>query len=181
MNQQLVDNNYLYVSGFLSAQEAHSLAQEFFVAQQDGKFHLDPQCPSSPAIYNLLPCVKLLVKKVPFVSELLGEDVLPTYTYGRIYTSGEVLNRHRDRDACEISFTVNLQKDEIDWPIWIQNPNGEEVSVNLNSGDAMMYLGCDADHWREAFRGRSCVQLFLHYVRANGNRVYTYFDREKRY
>lgn len=180
MNQQLVDNNYLYVSGFISAQEADSLAQEFFVAQQDGKLQLDSQCPSSPAIYNFLPCIKLLVKKVPFVSELLGEDVLPTYTYGRIYTSGETLERHRDRDACEISLTLNLQQSGELWPIWIQKPNGEEVSVNLNSGDAMMYLGCDADHWREEFKGQSCVQVFLHYVRANENRSYAFFDRERR-
>ena len=180
MNQQLVDNNYLYVSGFISAQEADSLAQEFFIAQQDGKLQLDPQCPSSPAICNLLPCVKLLVKKVPFVSELLGEDVLPTYTYGRIYPKGETLERHRDRDACEISLTLNLQQSGDSWPIWIQKPNGEEVSVNLNSGDAMMYLGCDADHWREEFKGQSCVQVFLHYVKANGSRSYAYFDRERR-
>lgn len=180
MNQQFVDNNYLYVPGFISAQEADSLAQEFFIAQQNGKLSLDPVCPSSPAIYNLLPCVKLLVKKVPFVSELLGEDVLPTYTYGRIYPPGETLKRHRDRDACEISLTLSLQQSGELWPIWIQKPNGEEVSVTLNPGDAMMYLGCDADHWREELQGQSCVQVFLHYVRANGPRAYAYFDREKR-
>lgn len=180
MNQQFVDNNYLYVPGFISVQEADNLAQEFFIAQQNGKLELDPQCPSSPAIYNLFPCVKLLVKKVSFVSELLGEDVLPTYTYGRIYMLGETLERHRDRDACEISLTLNLHQSGDSWPIWIQKPNGEEVSVNLNSGDAMMYLGCDADHWREKFQGQSCVQVFLHYVRANGSRAYAYFDKEKR-
>ena len=43
MNQQFVDNNYLCVPGFISAQEADSLAQEFFIAQQDGKLQLDPQ------------------------------------------------------------------------------------------------------------------------------------------
>jgi hypothetical protein len=131
MNQQLVDNNFLYIPGFLSDKEANDLAQEFFIAQRDGKLSLDPQCPSSPAVYNLLSCVKLLVKKVPFVSELLGEDVLPTYTYGRIYTPGEVLNRHRDRDACEISLTLNLHQSGEPWPIWIQTPNDEEISINL--------------------------------------------------
>ena len=180
MNQQFVDNNYLYVPGFISAQEADSLAQEFFVAQQNGKLTPDFCCPSSPAVYNLLPCVKLLVKKVPLVSELLGEDVLPTYTYGRIYPKGEILKRHRDRAACEISLTVNLQKDKTDWPIWIQKPNGDEISLNLNSGDAMMYFGCDADHWREEFQGQSYVQVFLHYVRANGSRSFAYFDKDIR-
>jgi hypothetical protein len=180
MNQQFVDNNFLYVPGFVSAQEADSLAQEFFIAQQNGQFKLDSQCPSSPAIYNLLPCIKMLVKKVPQVSELCGEDVLPTYTYGRIYTPGEVLNRHKDRDACEISLTLNLCHSGEPWPIWIQKPNGEEIGINLKPGDAMMYLGCEADHWREAFKGQLCLQVFLHYVKANGSRSYAYFDKEKR-
>jgi len=177
MNPQLKSNNYLYVPNFLTPQEADGLAQEFFIAQRDGKLTVDPQCPSSPAAYNLLPCVKMLVKKVPQVSELCGEDVLPTYAYGRVYTNGEVLARHRDRDACEISLTVNLQKDGTDWPIWIQKPNGEEISLNLNPGDAMMYLGCVADHWRDPYQGKLQTQVFLHYVRANGPCAYTYFDK----
>lgn len=180
MNSILEQNNYLYVPNFLNAQEADELAQAFFIAQRDGHLSLDSQCPSSPSIYNLMPCVKTLVKKVPQVSELCGEDVLPTYVYGRIYSKGEVLARHRDRDACEISLTVNLQKDEIDWPIWIQKPNGEEVSLILNVGDAMMYLGCIADHWREVYQGSIQTQVFFHYVRADGPKAYAFFDKEHR-
>ena len=180
MVPELQSNNYWYVPNFLSAREADGLAQEFFVAQRDGKLTLDPQCPSSPAGYNLLPCVKMLVKKTPKVSELCGEDVLPTYVYGRIYSKGEVLARHRDRDACEISLTVNLQKDETDWPIWVQKPDGEEVSIGLSPGDAVMYLGCSADHWRNPYQGKMQTQVFFHYVLANGARAYAYFDKERR-
>lgn len=179
MNQQLLDNNYLWIPNFVSTEEANNLAQEFFIAQRDGKCTLDPQCPSSPAVYNLLPCVKTLVKKVPQVSKLVEEDVLPTYTYGRIYQPGEVLKRHRDRDACEVSLTVNLQQFGKSWPIWIQKPNGEEINLDLRPGDAMLYLGCVADHWREKFEGDSHVQVFLHYVLANGSRAYTFFDSRK--
>jgi hypothetical protein len=180
MNPSLEQNNYLYVPNFLTTQEADELTQAFFIAERDGKLFADPNCPKSPAAYNLLSCVKTLVKKTQYVSELCGEDVLPTYTYGRIYKHGEALRRHQDRDACEISLTVNLQKDETDWPIWIQKPNGEEVSFNLNPGDAMMYLGCTADHWREAYQGNMQTQVFFHYVRANGPRAYAYFDKEFR-
>lgn len=180
MNQQLQSNNYLYVPNFLTAQEADGLAQEFFIAQRDGKLRSDPQCPISPAAYNLLPCVKVLVKKTPHVSELCGEDVLPTYAYGRIYSNGEILHRHRDRDACEISLTVNLQRDKTDWPIWVKKPNGEDVGINLTPGDAVMYLGCIADHWRDAYQGQLYTQVFLHYVVASGERAYAYFDKERR-
>lgn len=180
MNSSLEQHNYLYVPNFLTVQETDELAQVFFVAQRDGHLSLDPDCPHSLAMYNLVPFVKTLVKKVPKVSELCGEDVLPTYVYGRIYNKGAVLVRHQDRDACEISLTVNLQKDETDWPIWIQKPSGEEVSLNLNPSDAMMYLGCVADHWRDAYQGNMHTQVFFHYVRADGPRAYAFFDKERR-
>ena len=37
-----------------------------------------------------------------------GLKVLPTYTYARIYKTGDILERHKDRPSCEISTTVNL-------------------------------------------------------------------------
>jgi hypothetical protein len=87
-----------------------------------------------------------------------------------------VLERHKDRPACEVSLTLNLSKDK-DWPIWIQTPDGKEVSLNLKSGDAVMYLGCERDHWRDTFEGNEYVQVFLHYVRSRGPNVWAVFDK----
>lgn len=178
MNPKLAQNHYLRVPGFITPQRAEALAQEFYQLEREGRYVKDPQAPNSPAAYNFLPFVRLLVEKVPQVSELCGEPVLPTYVYGRIYKQGEILKRHRDRDACEISYTLNLAQDT-EWPIYIQRPSGQEVEMLLQPGDAMMYLGCEADHWREQFTGRNYVQMFIHYVRANGPRAYAVFDREK--
>ena len=171
----LHQNNYVVIPNFISAAYAEVLAQQM---HQAGLKETDPQAPLSPSVYNFLPLVKLLVKKIQVVSEVIQEDVLPTYVYARIYKNGEVLHRHRDRDACEISMTLNLQKD-VDWPIWIQKPSGEEVAVELNPGDAMLYLGIVADHWRNVFYGNNYVQAFLHYVRANGDCAYTFFDKQQ--
>ena len=33
----------------------------------------------------------------------------------------------------------------------------------LNPGDLMCYAGCEIEHWREAFMGKDCGQVFLHY------------------
>lgn len=172
-------NNFVVVPNFFTPQEADYLAQEMYKLERQNLMVFDPQAPNSPAIYNFLPLVKQLVKKVPKVSEVVGEDVLPTYVYARIYKNGADLKRHRDRDSCEVSLTVNLQKDS-NWPIWIQKPDGSEVSVELNPGDAMMYLGCVADHWRDVFTGANYVQTFMHYVKANGPCAYTFFDIVKR-
>ena len=27
----------------------------------------------------------------------------------------------------------------------------------------LVYKGCDLEHWREAFKGKDCTQVFLHY------------------
>ena len=103
---------------------------------------------------------------------------MPTYTYARVYTPGAILSRHTDRDACEISITLNLNQDT-KWPIWIKKPNGEEVSLDLQPGHAMLYLGCTAEHWRDRFEGQEYSQVFLHYVRANGPKAGCFFDKAR--
>lgn len=176
MQLEIIQNNYLHVPGFLTPGETTSLAQEFKEYCEKFKLQGDPQAPNSQSTYNFLPFLRLLVDKIPQVNELLGEKVLPTYTYARIYKETSELVRHRDRPACEISFTINLSKD-CEWPIYFQKPDGSESSVELNPGDAVLYLGCQADHWRNTFKGQEYTQLFMHYVRAHGPKAWAYFDK----
>jgi Rps23 Pro-64 3,4-dihydroxylase Tpa1-like proline 4-hydroxylase len=63
------------------------------------------------------------------------------------------------------------------WPIWIVSPDREERCVELNPGDAMIYLGKIAEHWRNLYEGNEYVQVFLHYVRSRGDCGYSYFDK----
>jgi hypothetical protein len=176
MQLEIIQNNYLHVPGFLTSDEARALAKKF--KEHCEKFGLlgDPQAPNSQAMYDFMPFLCLLIEKIPEVNKLLGEVVLPTYTYARVYKQGSELLRHRDRPACEISFTLNLNKD-CDWPIYFQRSDGSETSVELNPGDAVMYLGCQADHWRNKFEGQEYTQLFMHYVRAHGPKAWAYFDK----
>ena len=37
------------------------------------------------------------------------------------------------------------------------------IKVNLKQGDMLVYSGCELEHWREKFKGKECVQVFLHY------------------
>jgi hypothetical protein len=179
MNAKLLENNFLYLPSFISPDEASNLAKEFFDMEKTGQCLYDPMCPNSSVLYNFLPFVRLLVKKNEEIGSILGEEVLPTYVFGRIYKHGAELLRHFDRDACEISLTLNLQQDA-SWPIWIRKPSGEPVSLNLMPGDAMMYFGITAEHWRDVFQGQSHTQIFLHYVRSYGDCSYAVFDRERR-
>jgi hypothetical protein len=178
MRLEIIQNNYVLIPGFITSGEAHSLAKQF--KEYCVKFGLkgDPQAPNSHAMYNFMPFVRLMVKKISHVNELLGEEVLPTYTYARVYKNGSVLERHRDRPACEISFTLNLEKDT-GWPLYFQRPDNSETEIELNPGDAVLYLGCQADHWRNKFEGNEHIQLFLHYVRADGPKSWAFFDKQQ--
>jgi alkylated DNA repair dioxygenase AlkB len=106
------------------------------------------------------------------------EKVLPTYAYARIYGHGESLAAHRDRDACELSLSLNLDGD-VSWPIHVQTPSGTTCTTVLEPGDAVMYLGCSALHWRDPFPGTHCSQVFMHYVLSFGSRAHAYFDKRR--
>jgi predicted 2-oxoglutarate/Fe(II)-dependent dioxygenase YbiX len=179
MNSKLIENNYLVIPNFISDEKAKILAAEFKDYCESNYLPGDDQAPNSHAVYNHISFLELLCEKTPEVSTLLEETVLPTYSYARVYKEGSTLEKHTDRDACEISLTLHLDGDE-PWPIWIENPKGEKNCVGLNPGDALLYLGKIAPHWREEYSGSYYSQVFLHYVRSRGECSYAYFDnREK--
>ena len=45
-----------------------------------------------------------------------------------------------------------------------------EIAVDLEPGDAMVYKGCEIEHWREPFHGIACAQVFYHYTDVNGDK-----------
>lgn len=178
MNGELLKNHYLVIPNFIDPKEAKRLEQEFHITDAKYKFPGDPQAPHSASVYNYLPALELLVNKTPEVSKILEETVLPTYVYSRIYRKGDELTKHTDRPACEISMTLHLGGDK-PWAIWITTSEGKDKCVNLNPGDAMMYLGCIAPHWRDEFEGTNYTQFFLHYVRSRGINGEAVFDKIK--
>ena len=178
MNRLLLENNYIIIPNFINPHKAHSLEEEYRKYCSDNNIEGDPQAPESHSSYNYISFLELLCEKTQEVSSILEETVLPTYVYSRVYHRDSVLERHRDRDACEISLTLHLGSDK-PWEIYIESPKGEERCVNLRPGDAMLYLGKVADHWRNEFSGEYYTQVFLHYVRSRGDCAYTYFDKCK--
>lgn len=176
MNTDLLNNNYVVIRQFITVCEADKLAKQFEQDAVDKKFSGDLQFPNSYARYNYRHFLYLLCYKTNELSDLYQGKLLPTYSYARIYLNGGVLNPHTDRDACEVSVTLCLSKD-IDWPIFIKNPNGDTIGVELEPGDAVLYRGCIAEHWRDTYTGNKHVQVFLHYVDLNGPNMQEYFDR----
>ena len=132
----------------------------------------DEQIPETYSHYADIAMETLLVKLKPLMEKESGLKLNETYSYARIYKKGDELKRHKDRYSCEVSTTLNLGGDE--WPIYLE-PSGEEgkegVKVILEQGDMLVYKGCDVEHWREAFEGENCGQVFLHYNDASDEKA----------
>jgi len=136
----------------------------------------DQQIPNTYSHYADIAMETLMLKCQPLMEKATGLKLTPAYTYARIYKKGDVLKRHKDRFSCEISTTMNLGGD--DWPIYLEpdsskgglkegvgyvSENTKGVRVDLKPGDMLVYSGCELEHWRNKFKGKECVQVFLHY------------------
>ena len=140
----------------------------------------DDFMPGTPSVYGDPMMEALLEALRPHVEQTTSLHLYPTYTYFRVYKSEDVLPKHTDRPACEISLTLSLgYQAKKPWPIWIDGPSGT-TSVDLNPGDAMLYRGIECAHWRTAFDGDRAAQVFLHYVDCNGPNAEWRFDKRQR-
>lgn len=180
ITSSLTANNYVVVENFITTEYAARLyeALQNAVVGEPHRFNMqDPQAPGSPSIYNFLPFVDVLLDKCPDISAAYGRRVYPTYVYSRLYKKGAELLRHRDRRSCEVSVTVHLGNDGVEWPFYIKTPQGEEIEVQFKPGMGVIYLGTIAEHWRPKLAGDNYGQVFLHYVDSQGPFAHHLFDR----
>lgn len=119
------------------------------------------------------------------IEKLIGKKLYDTYYFDRFYYGGQKLNKHIDRDACEISVTLHigtsLPKPAADWPVCVKTPDKRDMCVTLNPGDGLLYKGCQALHWRdempEIVGDHYYHQVFFHYVLQDGYRAHHAWDR----
>ena len=144
----------------------------------------DAQIPNTYSHYGDHVMETLLVKVLPVMAQETGLELIPTYSYARLYKKGDILHRHKDRPSCEISTTIHLGGNP--WPIFIDGTGANNIlsgretttivnpgapagtKVLLEVGDMLVYSGCELEHWREPFEGDTCGQVFLHYNHVNG-------------
>ena len=173
-----MEQPFKVIRNFISQEKADSLAKTFARYANEHEHIFDPQVPGAFfAGYNLPFFIKELCDHRESVSNHAGRNVLPTYSYARIYQTGNILERHTDIDECELSITVNLYA-ELAWPLYVKDEEGATHELILSAGDAVIYRGCDVEHWRNAYTGQFCSQMFLHYVYEDGKYADRYFDRK---
>ena len=168
---------FVYNYFLMKRQVARTMFDDRFISPFTTEWGVwnDEQVPNTYSHYGDVAMETLLLAVQPIMEKQTKLKLIPTYAYARIYKKGDVLHRHKDRFSCEISTTLNLGGDP--WPIYIEkNPKkgglkeGKYVSdytkgtkVVLAPGDMLVYKGNILEHWRDAFDGVDCGQVFLHY------------------
>ena len=66
----------------------------------------DEQIPNTYSHYADLVMETLLERVLPKMMQTTKLNLIPTYSYARIYKYGDILHRHKDRPSCEISCTL---------------------------------------------------------------------------
>jgi hypothetical protein len=113
------------------------------------------------------------------MSSIAGTEVTPTYSYSAVYAEGAELVPHVDRDACEFSFSFQIDflpdlcGGESPWALYLSNKAPEDVdpaldtAVHLANGSCLAYKGREIVHYRTPLpAGQRSTSLFFHYVPA---------------
>lgn len=165
---------YKIIKNFLDKKDVEILVKNIY--QNTNSFIPCQQCEGSVRAYNFKPAVWILASKTKEISEAVGERVLPSYCYTRIYKHGTELVPHVDRPACEITATVHLYGDK-PWDLVVKEDEEEKI-ISLEVGDAAVYDGVNNSHWREGkYPGDEYINTFLHYVRMSGEHSNLYFEK----
>lgn len=131
----------------------------------------------------------------PTMSELIGRELLPSYTYFRIYPKGHVCRIHSDRPSSEFGLSLTLDysddkvwdlqlgKERIDslYPLSDDFGSMDYESIAMQVGDAVLYQGSHYAHGRmEPNPNAWSAHVFLFFVDRDGPYRQHAFD-EKRF
>ena len=142
--------------------------------------------------FHYAPLITFLWGMTPAISLLLGRELLPTYSYFRLYRAGDVCHVHSDRPSCEHSLSLTLAySEEKPWALemgarhlaqpqsGIANGFGDEPfsAVSMRPGGAVLYQGVHRRHGRTTPNpNRWSAHLFLHWVDPAGPYAAHAFD-----
>jgi len=78
----------------------------------------------------------VLINLIPLMTKIAGLAVQPTYSHSAVYDGGAELDPHLDREACEFSFSFQLdylpepENGISPWPLYLSSRSPNEWSVS---------------------------------------------------
>lgn len=189
------NNRYLLIKSMVPS-DICKIATKYALLQEEVDFTPEDdehaQVRGSHSRYSDLLMETLQFFLLPKMEKATGLSLFPTYTYYRIYRPGHELTRHKDRPSCEISTTIllgklyNIKNLNYNWGMYVDKDsyntpleadgnfivgNNPGTMLKQEIGDAIIYRGCDIEHWRDPMQGDHGtyqVQAFFHYIDKNG-------------
>jgi hypothetical protein len=185
-------NNYVLIKNFISKELAGFIYEYTLLKSQAVKTMIDTefmpdntllgtfqdsQVPGVYSAYGDFVMETLLQKSNEGMKKITGLNLLPTYSYYRVYLKGSELKRHKDRPSCEVSTTLCLGYDNkgapknYNWGMYIEKSGKHGLKgkeLKMEPGDMIVYRGCLVEHWRDKFKGTNLSQVFMHYNNAKG-------------
>jgi len=168
MNMQLEKHGALYLPKIIPVEFCHFFTHVLMRYADIEETHGDPQIPNAKARLDHEYMFETLHERLwPIIENMVGEELIPTYSYARLYSNGDVLEKHIDRPACEISVTIQLGRSHhYAWPIYMGG-----MRYDMGEGDAVVYRGYEIEHWRNKCDGPEAYysgQVFCHFVKKDG-------------
>jgi hypothetical protein len=168
-------NNKLYciVENFLDSGEINLLKNYVKLYHRFNDSCFDPVMNYDTAVYSDKVFESLLASKNKLMNEICEKELVPTYSYWRMYTNSALLKMHSDRPSCEYSVSVMIDSDNVEWPFI-----AGKKSILQKPGDAVIYKGCDLPHGRTGpYKGDYHAQVFLHYIDKVGKNKDFIYDK----
>ena len=168
-------DNYTKVKNLLTP-EICNIFKMYALFDELNDFTGDFQYPSTHSRCADCFTESLLLHLKSKIENITNRKLIPTYSFFRNYTTGDILKDHTDMNSCEISASLTVffdyknKSDDYRWPLHVY-VKGEKKYLHCDVGDAIIYDGLKIKHGREmlsAGKGTRHIQIFLHYVDADG-------------
>jgi hypothetical protein len=141
---------------------------------------------------NYAPLLALHCGMTPMISELTGADLLPSFSYFRLYFSDDICRVHSDRTAVEYALSLTLAlSDSLPWELSVgTRPVSRDMGIEedfgdepyepfpMAAGDAVLYRGTERRHGRLTPNpNRWSAHAFLMWVSRDGPNRAEAFER----
>lgn len=175
------EDGYIFIKGLIDPDTISIISQYLENKIKRGEWVEGSEGPghTSNYFYYADPLIEtVLLRCKDHIETVVCKELLPTYSYSRIYQPGEALRPHIDRDSCEYSVTVSVAYKGENSPLYMHYKYNEPSKFLLEPGDGVVYKGREAIHWRQPLKKEQLViQFMLHYVDKNGEFSNLLFDK----
>lgn len=196
-------DGYAHLQGLMSRPVVHEIVAQLSASLKESEvplsaFMREGMMLKRPALevyaQQYKPMLTFLYGLTPIMNELTKKELLPTYSYFRVYREGDVCWVHSDRFACEHSLSLTLSySDNKPWsfeigrerlkqtrPVETTFKDDEPFSaVNMEVGDAILYQGVTYRHGRvQPNPNQWSAHMFLHWVDSTGPYRNEAFDKK---